>query len=239
MTDADATRVPDAPAAAPDAVLEASGTADPAHGDEGTDRLELIAAIVLALATVVATWSAYQATRWSGKQANDYSLAAARRTDAAQETSLFAAEALIDVQIWLSWVQLRGSGEDAETAAFLQERFRDEFKPAFDAWLAQVAPGKIPPGTPFDMEEYESATAQDILRLHEEAEALFEEGRQADRIADNFVLNAVIMAGVLFFAGVGTRFRERRIRRAMLGLAIALLVGGVAFMSSMPQSVAV
>mgnify|MGYP000676990573 CR=1 FL=1 len=34
------------------------------------------------------------------------------------------------------------------------QRFRDEFKPAFEAWLAQVPEGEAPPGTPLEMPEY-------------------------------------------------------------------------------------
>ena len=34
-----------------------------------TDWIELLAAVILALATVTAAWSAYQSTRWSGDQA--------------------------------------------------------------------------------------------------------------------------------------------------------------------------
>ena len=65
------------------------------------------------------------------------------------------------------------------------------------------------------------------------------DARRANQTADNFVLVAVIMATVLFFAGIVGHFRDRRLRQAMLGLAIVLLVGGVAFMLSMPQNISV
>jgi hypothetical protein len=236
VTNVDATRIPDSPSArSDDPAGPSSGARDPA---EPSDRIELAAAVVLALATVIAAWSAYQATRWGGEQANAYSLAAARRTDAAQATSVFAAETLIDVQVWLSWLQLQ-STQDPESATFLEERFRDELRVAFDAWLAQVPEGEIPPDTPFAMAEYGSVVEEEVLRLNDEADALAAEARRANQIADNFVLVAVVMAMVLFFAGVGTRFKGRRVRQAMLGLAIVLLVGGVAFTLGMPQNVAV
>ena len=110
------------------------------------------------------------------------------------------------MQLFLSWLELQRGEPDPELEAFLVERFRDEFAPAFEAWLAQ---------------------------------ALGDEARQANQRADNFVLVAVIMATVLFFAGVATHFHDRRLRQALLGLAIVLLVGGIAFMFGMPQSIAV
>ena len=49
------------------------------------------------------------------------------------------------------------------------------------------------------------------------------------------MLVAVIMASVLFFAGVGTKFKGRATRIAMVFAAAALFLGGLAFMLSLPQ----
>src|SRR5215213_2035899 len=40
--------------------------------------IEFLSAVVLSLATVFTAWCGYQATRWSGEQAQSYSVAAAR-----------------------------------------------------------------------------------------------------------------------------------------------------------------
>ena len=53
-----------------------------------TDWIELAAAVILALATIVAAWSAYQATRWGGVQASSSRSAIEAKTDAAQQTSV-------------------------------------------------------------------------------------------------------------------------------------------------------
>ena len=52
------------------------------------------------------------------------------------------------------------------------------------------------------------------------------------------MLVAVIMAAVLFFAGVGSKFKARAVRIAMVTMAAALFLGGLAFMLSLPQSFA-
>jgi len=87
------------------------------------------------------------------------------------------------------------------------------------------------------MEEYAPAAEARALDLNAEAEAFAAEARAANQTSDNFVLAAVIMATVLFFAGVGTKFNGRRVRIAMLGMAVLLFTGGVAFVFSMPQNV--
>ncbi len=53
------------------------------------------------------------------------------------------------------------------------------------------------------------------------------------------MLVAVIMASVLFFAGVGTKFKGRGVRLMMLAVAVLLFLGGFAFMISMPQNVGI
>ena len=62
-----------------------------------SDWIELAAAILLALATMAAAWSAYQSTRWSGVQANAYSASGAKRTEATQHNAVYAGQVMIDV----------------------------------------------------------------------------------------------------------------------------------------------
>jgi hypothetical protein len=203
-----------------------------------TDWIELAAAILLALATVVAAWSAYQATRWGGVQANSFSAASAKRVEATQAVSIYAAQVQIDVESWLTWIDEFSQG-DEEGMAFLEDRFRDGFQPAFQAWLAQVPAGQMPPGTPFDMEEYQPSEEADSQTLNAQAEALSAEARDANQRGDNFVLVAVIMASVLFFAGVGTKLKARAVRLLMLVLGSLFFLIGFGFMVSMPQNVGI
>ena len=201
-----------------------------------TDWIELAAAVLLALATIVAAWSAYQSTRWSGEQAKASRSALEAKTDAAQQTTIFGTSAQVDVQLWTMWLQQRAD-ENQVAADFIEERFRDEFAPAFDAWLALSPDGEPPPGTPFEMEEYAPTARDDAERLNASADVFAETSAEANQTGDNFVLVAVIMASVLFFAGVGTKLKGRGVRLMMLLFAILLFLGGFSFMLSMPQNV--
>ena len=200
------------------------------------DWIELAAAILLALATIMAAWSAYQATRWSGVQANSYSAAGAARTEATQQNSIFAAQVQIDVMVWIEYLKQRQAGE-SDGAAFFEDRFRDEFQPALTDWLALAPPGEIPPGTPFELDSYAPESERLAFELNQQADELAAEARDANQTSDNFVLVAVIMASVLFFAGIGTKLKGRGVRLGMLAMGVVLFVAGVAFTFSMPQNV--
>ena len=191
--------------------------------------------MLLSLATIVAAWSAYQSTRWGGVQANSFSSAAALRTEATQQNSLYAAELQIDVMVWISYLEHRQQG-DERGAAFLKDRFRAELRPAFEAWMALEPAGGIPPGPPVELPEYQPEARQRADELNARADELAATAREANQTGDNFVLVAVVMASVLFFAGVGTKLKARRLRVLMLLVGVALFAGGVRFMLSMPQN---
>jgi hypothetical protein len=61
------------------------------HRMDRRDWVELAAGVLLAIASVVAAWSAYQNARWGGEQAKATAQSAALRTSAAQATSIAAA----------------------------------------------------------------------------------------------------------------------------------------------------
>ena len=201
-----------------------------------TDWIELAAAVLLALATIIAAWSAYQSTRWGGEQAAASNGALAARTAASQATTLFAGQTQVDVQLWVLWLQQRQT-QETDAMGFVEDRFREEFKPAFAAWVAQVPASEVPPGTPFDMAEWTSEARDEAERLNVEAEASAAEAARANQLGDNFVLTAVLMASVLFFAGVGTKLKGRGVRLFMLLIAILVFLGAFGFMISLPQNV--
>lgn len=204
-----------------------------------TDWIELLAAIVLAIATILAAWSAYQSSRWSGEQAKATNTANAERIKMIGLLGLAQTQALLDAEITVAWMQEAIDGDEQGMAEF-EARLSDQMRPAFDAWLAMAPPGELPPGTPQELPEYEE-NALDTLKLAQEAadkatEAVVLAG-EANQRSDNFVLVAVVMASVMLFAGVGSKFQARRLRAAMVVFSVAILIVGFAFMISMPQNV--
>jgi hypothetical protein len=201
-----------------------------------SDWIELVSALLLALATISAAWCAYQATRWSGVQANAYATAGASRQESVRASSRFNALVNIDVTVSLAFVEARRAG-DADLAAFWDARFRPEFVPAFEAWRDTVPAGEIPDGTPFARPEYAPADEARAIELEAAAEEASATARDANQTGDNFVLLAVLFASVLFFAGVGTKFNGYRVRVVMISLASLMFVISLVFVFSLPQNV--
>jgi hypothetical protein len=201
-------------------------------------RVEMVAAVVLSIATIVTAWSAYQATRWSGEQAASYVTASARRTESVRASSRADTLASIDIAIYLDWLDATQVG-DTELAEDLEARMRDEFRPAFDAWRA-TAPGEaIPSGHPFNRPEYVLADREEAARLEAEASQFFTEGQEANQVSDNFVLAAVMLASVLFFAGLAGTFDSLRAQLFLLILAGVMLVLGSIVVVTLPQDVGI
>jgi hypothetical protein len=199
-------------------------------------RIELAATVLLAVAAVATAWSSYQATRWNGEQA----LAASRtnqiRVEAARAQAQGESQTQVDVATFIQWIDADAHDDD-ELADFYEERFRDEFQPAFDAWLA-TDPFENPdaPPTPFAMDEYRVAATEDAADLDEREQASAAEVRRNVLRASDYVLGVVLYAVALFFAGMSTKLDDQRYRIVMLVVGYAVFLGTVAWMATFPIS---
>jgi hypothetical protein len=215
------------------------GSALSSPGAEEPDRIELVAAVLLALATVATAWSGYQASRWNGEQAKSFSRANAARIESTRASELANAQTQIDVATFTQWVDAYAQ-DQTELADFYFERFRAEFKPAVDAWIA-TRPLRNPdaPLTPFAMPEYELAARQEARQLEAEADALSAQARTNVQRATNYVFAVVLFATALFFAGMAARFRTRRLRTVLLAFGVVILVGTITWLATFPVSLSV
>src|SRR4029450_6196172 len=101
--------------------------------DRSERRLEVVATLLLALATVATAWSAYQSRQWTGEQSQGYSKATASRIAGNRAAAVGNRQVQIDVATFIQWVDAREQGR-AGLATFYRTRFRAEFRRAFDAW---------------------------------------------------------------------------------------------------------
>jgi hypothetical protein len=215
--------------------------ADPAEeaGREGRDWQEVLVTALLVIAALATSWSSYQATRWNGEQAKAASRTSAIRIDAARAQGLAEAQSQVDVATFIAWVDADRTG-DPQLAEFYQDRFRDEFVPAFDAWMATdpFVSSDAPP-TPFAMDEYQLAARDEAKKYDAAAEASAAEVRRDIQRASNYVLTVVLYATVLFFAGMSTRIKNRRLRWILAVTGCLVLLGTAIWISTFPVSVAV
>lgn len=215
--------------------------------------VDLTLAVVMALAAVGTAWAGFQSTKWSGVQANSYAQAGAARTESNRASTQAGQQRVIDVVAFTSWLgalqqeiiadpSTRPDGvyqpREGTLSGFLFARFRDEFRPAVDAWLATrplVDPDA--PATPFSLPAYQLAADAQAGSLAEQAEQLSTTARTANQRSDNYVLTAVVFALVLFFAGVAGRAHGRRAQRLLFALAVAALLGAAVLLATLPVTV--
>jgi hypothetical protein len=201
--------------------------------------VEIAATVLLAFAAVATAWSSYQATRWNGEQAKTSGSVNKTRIEAARASDLANAQKQVDVATFMQWVDAYARSE-TELVNFYRDRFRDEFKPAFNAWLA-TRPLKTAgaPPTPFTMPQYRLAAEAEAARLDEDAEKLSAQVRRNIQRASNYVLGVVLFAVALFFAGMSTKLTAPGLRKAMLVVGYVVFVGTLIWIATSPVSVSI
>ena len=205
----------------------------------GRDWVEVAATILLALAAVATAWSSYQATRWNGEQAKTSGRVNKTRIEAARASDLANAQQQVDVATFMQWVDSYARGE-TKLVNFYRGRFREEFRPAFNAWVA-TKPLKTEgaPLTPFAMPQYRLAAKAEAERLDGTAEELSAQVRRNIQRASNYVLGVVLFAVALFFAGMSTKLTAPGLRKTMLGVGYVLFLATVVWIASSPVSFAI
>jgi hypothetical protein len=218
-------------------------------------RFEIVEAVLLALATVLTAWTAFQSTKWSGVQANSYAQASATRVESSRASTRAGQMTVIDVDTFIAWVDALSAEERAgqrnglapdgsympnpeSESGFFYERFREEFKPAVHAWLAErPLTNADAPLTPFATPEYSLAEDERAARLEREAEAFATEAREANQRGDNYVLMTIMFATVLFFAGISSKMDTFRARAFLLACAVIVFLVAAGIVISFPKEI--
>src|SRR5215831_4299986 len=184
-------------------------------GDTSQSRwevIEIIEALILALVAVATAWSGYQAAQWAGKRAEEYAKANRLRVNAEGLATLAGQERIYDSDTFNSWLAATLDGK-AEATAFFERRFRDEYRPAFGAWM-KTDPfnnPQAPPG-PIFMPDYRNAKHEQFLVLTKQAPEMADQGTKSGEIGDQYVRITVLLATVLLITAIGQRFHFKTVR---------------------------
>ncbi len=197
-------------------------------------------AIILAVAAVATAWATFQASQWSGTQSDAQSASSIARADAGRAATAATTDTIIDSQTWLSWIGAVDAGQKAK-ADFLDNRFSPWLKVAQKDWLSGVkldatgVPVVIPPGTPLELPSYVVPKQVESDADAARAEQLLADADVAAANSTRFVLLAVILALVLFFASVATKFSQPKAQVLLTVVSLVLLVVSVVRLLLLPQ----
>ena len=156
------------------------------------------------------------------------------RIDAARAQGLSQAQTQIDVATFTQWVDAYAHKETLLTD-FYFKRFRKEFRPAVDAWLA-TRPLKNPnaPLTPFAMPQYKLAATAEAKRLDAEAEVSAATVRRDIQRSSNYVLGVVLFSVALFFAGMSTKLSDTALQTLTLAVGYVVFLGTLVWIAHIP-----
>ncbi len=206
--------------------------------DTHNRRVNLAATILLSIAALATSWAGYQASLWSGNQLAHGTIASATRTRATRVADSAGQLRLIDVGLYVNWLEAYSRKDDL-LAGFLAARFRREFRPAFTRWIAsRPLQNALAEPTPFTLPEYHlqaqaSADSLELAANREDAES-----QRANGISDSYVLDAVILATVMFFATSAQQDISKRMpwRLVLIALAFVACVVGLLRLATLPTA---
>jgi hypothetical protein len=196
--------------------------------------MELIATLLLALATLGIAWSGYQGARWNGESAEQYSASNAARARANRAATAGAQDRTQDLLNFNRWLEVDTDGIQ-QLADLYQRRFRPEFLPAFEAWVASD-PVNNPnaESSPLREPQYKVANLERANEREKQGDEHFEEGKEATEHTDSYVFTTVFFATVLFFAGISMRFVWQRMRITVLVLGTIFLAYATVQVARLP-----
>jgi hypothetical protein len=85
------------------------------------------------------------------------------------------------------------------------------------------------------MAEYVQPELNEANRLGELSAQEYTVAQQANRTSDTYVLLTVLFASVLFFGGIAGTIGSRRLRIAIVSVALALFLVTMIFLATMPM----
>jgi len=199
-------------------------------------RLDTISTLLLSVAALATSWAGYQATIWSGEQTRHFAAANVARARASRAVITTGQLVSLDVGLFNYWLEEKAH-RDAKLSGYIEKRFRPEFKVAFDAWnkgnpleSSESAP------SPFSLREYHVGAADSAEHYDGLADSETALAGIANRAGDDYVLNAVILATVMFFASAAQNDIRPPLRWILVGFASMACLVGIARLFTLPRA---
>ena len=197
--------------------------------------IEIAAAALLALATIMSAWSAYNSAKWHGRGTEYYDSADSARVQSSELLNEMIQDRIIDVIVFTDYMNAVGEG-NTEMAEAYRTRMNPRLKVALDAWQ-KTNPMTSPeaPRTPFQMAEYKDEYLEESKKVAYKANGYGAKAKTAMSNSNNFILLTVLFAGVLFFAGISTKFESKQIKVVMLAFGMVVFLASVVIFAIQPS----
>lgn len=198
--------------------------------------IAISAAVILGIAAVLASWSAYrggQTKDWALEGWSEYSSYTTKVNNWFQ-TSLQERE--FEKALWREWL-ITTTSERVEAGAYLLRAMPPEVYNVVSWWADNESeyPTPFTPDNPFFEELPSEKLADRADRLALQADEYREFAFRGSAIGSQFGLANVFFAIVLFLAGFATLVPRRSVQIAFLALAVVGLAGGIWILADTPS----
>lgn len=209
-----------------------------AAGQEPGRGVETWSALLLAVTVILTAWSGFEASKWGGAMSISFSQASSARIQANRAAGEAESDRQVDLSIYSLWLQTRAFGDEKQSQ-YVEARFTDRFRPAFDEWvrLGGISDPDHAPASPFALDSYVVPGTTEQEALDARADQKYTEALANNQRGDNYTILGVLFATVLFFTAMSTRFAQRRLQYGLLGFASTLFLCGAIFLLSFPKLV--
>jgi hypothetical protein len=192
-----------------------------------------MAVLLLAVTTVGTAWCGYQASQWSGIQSDNNRQQAEHQLEANRQFGSAVQAISNDTNIIGLYAQAVQAGDTGLARFYRQSLARPGLLPFLDSWAAQVATGQTP--TPLlQNPDYTNALLSGYESEQQQATEDAVAGQQAGKTANAYVMNTILLAVALFFAGVTSSFRYRPARVLLIVLALVTLAFAASRLADLP-----
>ena len=197
------------------------------HGgaeDRHSRVVQICEALLLALVTITAAWAGYSAARWSTASRVDIAQSSTLRNLATREDLAAISLRNFDSSTFNAWY-IAFTLNSPQKEAIAVRRFRPAFRVAFNAWMATdpLHNPHAPPG-PTYMPQYKLPELAKASAFDSAATTKFDAGNHAGLVGDNYVRITVFLAAVLFLVGIGSSFKLKSVRYALIIFGSVLLI---------------
>lgn len=197
-------------------------------------RLEGLATLLMAIATIATAWCAYQSTVFSSEE--EFALHDAEEINRQVHSTQARATQLrlLDVNLFSNWANAYVSGSKA-----LQDFYTDRFPPrlsaAFKAWMEQD-PFNNPKAAkhPLIVKEYQVAEDSVATDLEQQYKKKLAVAYETNSHSEHYVLLTVIMASILFFGGIASNIQQLSTKKALVIASALILFATIVWMATFP-----
>ena len=199
----------------------------------GERVIEILAVLLLGIATVGTAWCGYQSSQWNGAQTDYARESSDQRVEASRLFGLATQKIAYDANIVSQYAQAVQAGNTQLTEFYRQYLVRPVFLPLLDQWQAEIQAGGTP-GSLFENEEYLSGQFADYQKAVEQSEALTALSQEASETSDSYVITTIMLAIALFFAGVTSSFRYQPARVFLIVLCLGTVAYAAVRLADLP-----